>query len=94
MAVTSSQAVETSDYHAKFHAQVLSLRHTGDSTDKLASSLANAVVDLNPHQNAALFAFQSPLSNGVVLASGCWLPVVSGPTDGRSAAIIGRTVRY
>lgn len=50
MAVTSSQAVDTSDYHAKFHAQVLSLRHTGDSTDKLAFSLADAVVDLNPHQ--------------------------------------------
>lgn len=29
----------------------------------------NAQIDLNPHQiEAALFAFQSPLSNGVIIA--------------------------
>lgn len=67
--MSSSRTVPTTDYHAKFHAHVLSQRHTGDSTDKLATSLADAVVDLNPHQiDAALFAFQSPLSNGVILA--------------------------
>ena len=35
----------------------------------LASTLVDAQVDLNPHQvEAALFAFQSPLSKGVILA--------------------------
>jgi ERCC4-related helicase len=36
---------------------------------KFTASLQDAQVDLNPHQvEAALFAFQSPLSNGAVLA--------------------------
>jgi ERCC4-related helicase len=40
-----------------------------DSVDMLASTLVDAQVDLNPHQvDAALFAFQSPLSKGVILA--------------------------
>lgn len=69
MAVTSSRATSTTDYHAKFYAHQLSRRFTGDSPDKLASSLVDALVDLNPHQiDAALFAFHSPLSNGVILA--------------------------
>lgn len=35
----------------------------------LASTLVDAQVDLNPHQvDAALFAFQNPLSKGVILA--------------------------
>jgi SNF2 family DNA or RNA helicase len=37
--------------------------------DLLASTLVDARVDLNPHQvEAALFAFRSPLSQGVILA--------------------------
>ena len=40
-----------------------------DSADLLASTLVDAQVDLNPHQvEAALFAFRSPLSKGVILA--------------------------
>lgn len=40
-----------------------------DSADLLASTLADVQVDLNPHQvEADLFAFQSPLSKGVILA--------------------------
>lgn len=40
-----------------------------DSVDLLASTLVDAQVDLNPHQvEAALFAFRSPLSKGVILA--------------------------
>ena len=36
---------------------------------KLASTLVDAQVDLNPHQvEAALFAFRSPLSKGAILA--------------------------
>lgn len=68
MAVMPSQ-VGTTDYHAKFYANQLSRRLNGDSPDKLATSLMDSSVDLNPHQiDAALFAFQSPLSNGVILA--------------------------
>ncbi len=37
--------------------------------EKLATALADAQVDLNPHQvEAALFAFNSPLSKGAILA--------------------------
>ncbi len=37
--------------------------------EKLAPALADAQVDLNPHQiEAALFAFRSPLSKGAILA--------------------------
>jgi len=37
--------------------------------EKLAASLADAQVDLKPHQvEAALFAFRSPLSKGAILA--------------------------
>jgi SNF2 family DNA or RNA helicase len=65
----TTTAVKTTDYHAKFYANQLSRRFTGDTPDKLASSLVDALVDLNPHQiDAALFAFQSPLSHGVILA--------------------------
>jgi ERCC4-related helicase len=68
--VASTTAVlGTTDYHAKFYANQLSRRITGDSPEKLATSLADSNVDLNPHQiDAALFAFQSPLSKGVILA--------------------------
>jgi len=37
--------------------------------DRLSMSLFDAAVDLNPHQiEAALFALESPLSKGVILA--------------------------
>lgn len=42
---------------------------SGASTEMLATTLVDAQVDLNPHQvEAALFAFQNPLSKGVILA--------------------------
>jgi ERCC4-related helicase len=47
----------------------LTLRHASDDVEKFAGALAEAQVDLNPHQvDAALFAFQSPLSKGAILA--------------------------
>lgn len=56
-------------YHAKFWAHELTRRCPADSVDRLASALVDAQVDLNPHQvDAALFAFRSPLSKGVLLA--------------------------
>ena len=57
------------DYHAKYYAHELTKRSPPGSLDKLAGAVASAQVDLNPHQvDAALFAFQSPLSKGALLA--------------------------
>src|ERR1051326_7346330 len=56
-------------YHAKYFAHELTKRCPSDSLEKIAASLIDAQVDLNPHQvEAALFAFRSPLSKGAVLA--------------------------
>ena len=58
-----------SDLQAKLFAHELTRRCPPDSADRLTSALVDAQVDLNPHQvEAALFAFQSPLSKGVLLA--------------------------
>src|SRR5437762_240553 len=57
------------DYQAKYFAYELTKRSPSDSVDKLAGAVASAQVDLNPHQvEAALFAFNSPLSKGAILA--------------------------
>lgn len=57
------------DYHAKYFAHELTKRHSAQDDEKLAGALLDAQVDLNPHQvEAALFAFQSPLSKGAILA--------------------------
>lgn len=56
-------------YHAKYYAHELTRRHSADDPEKLAGTLVDAQVDLNPHQvDAALFAFGSPLSKGALLA--------------------------
>ena len=57
------------DYQAQYFAYELTRRHSADSLEKLGAVVAGAQVDLNPHQvDAALFAFQSPLSKGALLA--------------------------
>lgn len=57
------------EYHSKYFAHELTKRCASDSVEKLASVLADAQVDLNPHQvEAALFAFRSPFSKGAILA--------------------------
>ena len=54
---------------AQYYAQLLTSRSVGDRLESLSQSLLSASVDINPHQvEAALFAFKSPLSKGVVLA--------------------------
>jgi hypothetical protein len=54
--------------HAKYFAHDLTRRATS-GMDRLSMALFDAAVDLNPHQiEAALFALQSPLSKGVILA--------------------------
>jgi len=56
-------------YHARYLAYELTKRCPSDSVEKLATVLADAQVDLNPHQvEAALFAFRSPFSRGAILA--------------------------
>jgi len=61
--------VNLTDYHAKYFAHELTKRCSSDSLEKLAGVVASAQVDLNPHQvDAALFAFNSPLSRGALLA--------------------------
>jgi hypothetical protein len=56
-------------YHAKYFAYELSKRCPSDSIEKLTGAVASAQVDLNPDQvDAALFAFNSPLSRGALLA--------------------------
>jgi len=57
------------NYHAKYYANELTSQHKLSSVDSISRSLFDASVDLNPHQiEAALFAMQSPLSKGVILA--------------------------
>jgi SNF2 family DNA or RNA helicase len=59
----------TTHFHSKYWAYALTLKSASTSPDSLSRSLANARVDLNPHQiEAALFAMKSPLSKGVILA--------------------------
>jgi hypothetical protein len=57
-----------SPHQAKYFAYDLTRRGSA-GLDRLSMSLFDATVDLNPHQiEAALFALQSPLSKGVILA--------------------------
>jgi ERCC4-related helicase len=61
--------VPFTDVHAKYFASELTKRVSSGSVEKLAAVLSDAQVDLNPHQiDAALFAFQNPLSKGAILA--------------------------
>lgn len=53
----------------KYIAWCLTRKRNSSDDDKFTSVLAEAQVDLNPHQiDAALFAFRSPLSMGAILA--------------------------
>ncbi|MCL4449086.1 MAG: DEAD/DEAH box helicase [Actinobacteria bacterium] len=62
-------AFEITSYHIKLFANELLRRHSSDSLEKLTGVLADARVDLNPHQiDAALFAFRTPFSRGAILA--------------------------
>ncbi len=59
----------TTPYHARYIAHELTRRRPAASSDRLSMSLFDAAVDLNPHQiDAAMFALESPLRQGVVLA--------------------------
>lgn len=61
--------IATTDVQAKYFAWELTRRRRGGDLDRIGQALFDASVDLNPHQiEAALFALQSPLSKGVLLA--------------------------
>src|ERR1700751_4730757 len=58
---------EFTPYHSQYLAHRITLEGVDD--DAFAKALTTARVDMNPHQvDAALFALQSPLSKGVILA--------------------------
>ena len=60
--------MDLTPHHAKYFAHDLT-RRAVVGMDRLSMSLFDAAVDLNPHQiEAALFALESPLSKGVILA--------------------------
>lgn len=55
-------------FSARYLAEKISLNHYGDNADRISQTLFNSKISLNPHQiQAALFAFSSPISKGVML---------------------------
>ena len=61
--------MQLTDYHAQLFAYQITRQSPSGAEDNLSMSLFDASVDLNPHQiEAATFALQSPLSQGVILA--------------------------
>lgn len=69
MAKTKDILPTLTPYQQKFIAWQLDRRRSSSDDDKFTGVLAEAQVDLNPHQvDAALYAFKSPLSMGAILA--------------------------
>jgi len=65
----SDNKTEITPFHAKYYANELVLKKASNDDSRLSSSLFNSSLTINPHQiDAALFAFKSPLSKGVLLA--------------------------
>ena len=57
------------NYHAKYLARELTRRAAAGTAEGIVNVLADARVDLNPHQvEAALFASQNPFSKGIIRA--------------------------
>lgn len=58
-----------SQFLRKYLAEKISSQKMAGNLSRLSSVLAKSSIDLNPHQiNAALYAFNSPLSRGAILA--------------------------
>ena len=54
---------------AKYLHTMLELKQSGDTVDRIGTTLFNSRIKLTPHQiQAALFAFKSPLNKGCILA--------------------------
>lgn len=61
--------MDLTPHQAQYLAYELTRHRSGRDRDKLTSALLDAQVELTPHQvEAALFAFRSPLNQGVILA--------------------------
>ena len=59
----------STEYHSQYWAHALTLRGSGGNIESLSRSIANARVDLNPHQiDAALFSLRSPFTKGAIFA--------------------------
>jgi len=57
-------------FFQKILAHELTLKHPAHELRKLNQTLASSTVDLNPHQiDAALFAFNCPLSRGAIFCA-------------------------
>ncbi|MCC6543173.1 MAG: hypothetical protein IT392_01570 [Nitrospirae bacterium] len=52
------------EYHSSYFAHELSRRHSLNDSEKLASALADARVDLNPHQLMPLQVRRNPFPTG------------------------------
>lgn len=60
--------MKESSCSARYLSEKLNIIHFGDGTDRIGQTLFNSKISLNPHQiQAALFAFSSPMSKGVML---------------------------
>ncbi len=69
VAAPTAERARLIPHQAKLYGYELSRRFAGDDPERIAASLADAQVDLNPHQiEAALFAFRSPFAKGALLA--------------------------
>ena len=61
--------VNKHQFQEKYCVNVLKLKNAGNGVDRIGNALFNSKIKLTPHQiQAALFAFDSPLSKGVLLA--------------------------
>ncbi len=61
--------MQLTPHQAQYYAWQLTRHAASNSLESLAPTLVNAQIDLNPHQvEAALFAYENPLSKGVILA--------------------------
>lgn len=61
--------IQLTSYQSQYYAWQLTRHAASNSLESLAPTLVNAQIDLNPHQvEAALFAYENPLSKGVILA--------------------------
>jgi hypothetical protein len=67
------QFARMTSHHANYFAWELTRRRAASEEDRLAQSLFDASVDLNPHQtDAALFALNNPLRMLCITPCGLW----------------------
>jgi len=62
------------EYQSKYFANYITLQNPNVGPERLGPSLLNATIDMNPHQiEWALFFFNNPLSDWILLADEVWL---------------------